>query len=251
MVNARALGGPLTNADLAQMLGINSGQATPVAVTGAMQPRDIMPENLEYQEEYYTGWHPFIRQILGNASSADPNMLSTAPNTNDPMEISSGKYSGLGQRTSYGSDPTNISDQNQMPDVGPLPGQAFLNPKIAPQVPAGSARPLAPGEYVKNPQGSWSSEITTTTDPGAVPALNGGQPTVIPTLWVINGVPTRVDEDTAAQMAIQSGLKFPSFKTPQEAEAFSQQREDAWQNVEPENAASVPALWATPPVGGQ
>lgn len=142
--------------------------------------------------------------------------------------------------------------QGQMPGFGALPGQVFLNNTIAPQVPADAPRPLAPGEYVKNPQGSWSSEITTTTDPGAFPSLNGGAPTVIPTLWVINGVPTRVDEDTAAQLAAQSGLRFPSFKTPQEAETFSQQREASWQSLQPESAGQVPALWAIPqPEGGQ
>lgn len=90
-----------------------------------------------------------------------------------------------------------------------------------------------------------------TTGAGEYPALNGGAPTVIPTLWLVNGKPTRVDEDTAVKYAIQSGLKFQSFKTPQEAETYSQQREDTWQNVEPQNAASVPALWAAPATGGQ
>jgi hypothetical protein len=233
----------MTAADLAQALGIG----TPVgAQTGAMQNRGVMPNNLEYDEKYYSGWHPIINQLLGNASSADPNMATAAPATNDPMEISKGKYSGLGQATQYGNDPTNVADTNQMPAIGPMPGTAVLNPSVAPQVPDGAARPMGPGEHVKNPDGSWSNEITTTTDPGAVPALNGGQPTVIPTLWVINGVPTRVDEDTAAQLAVQSGLAFPSFKTPQEAESFSSQRESNWQNVAPENSGSVPSLWSAP-----
>lgn len=236
----------------AQALGLQNQQNTLAALQpGAIIPRGMEPYNEELQEMIDGGWHAAMGRIRTGDSAADPNMTTAAPNTYDPMEISQGKYSSLGQITSYGNDPTNVADQTQMPQVGPLTGQAFLNPQIAPQVPDGSPRPLSPGEYVKNSTGSWSSEITTTTDPGAFPNLNGGKPTVIPTLWLINGVPTRVDEDTAAQLAVQSGLPFPGFNTASEAETFSQQREDSWQSLQPENASQVPALWATPPAGGQ
>lgn len=146
--------------------------------------------------------------------------------------------------------PPQESDAGQMPEIGVLPGKLFLNPSTAPQV-NGPARPFGPGEYIQNPNGSWSSEITTTTSPGTYPALNGGAPTVIPTLWIIDGKPTRVDEDTAAEFAVRSGLKFPSFNTPDEAEAYSVSREGQWQNVEPQNSSSVPSLWSVPTPGGQ
>jgi hypothetical protein len=126
-----------------------------------------------------------------------------------------------------------------MPPLGAMQGQVVLNPSIAPKV-NGNARPLAMGEYVKNPSGSTSNEISVTvTDP----ILNNGAPTIVPSLWVINGVPTRVDEDTAAKLAAQSGLQFQSFKTPEEAEKFATQREATWQNTDPSAAGQVQALW--------
>lgn len=169
---------------------------------------------------------------MGNATAlgmAQPNMLAQAIQPQQPQAE---------------------TDPGHLPGLGVLPGQLFLNPAIAPKV-AGQARPFAPGEYVKNPDGSWSSEVTMTTGVGDYPTLNGGAPTVIPTLWIIDGKPTRVDEDTAANLAVQSGLQFRSFKTPDEAEAFSNERESQWQTVEPQNAGSIPALWGAPPQGGQ
>jgi hypothetical protein len=127
-----------------------------------------------------------------------------------------------------------------MPQYGAMPGTVRLNPALAPSVPAGSPRPLAPGEWVQNPEGSWSSEISTTvTDP----ALNGGRPTIIPTLWLVDGKPTRVDEDTAVEYAKRSGLDFRGYDTPQAADKAADAREDEWQGLAPEQAGSVPALW--------
>jgi hypothetical protein len=125
-----------------------------------------------------------------------------------------------------------------------MPGQLFLNDQLAPKV-AGDARPLAPGEYLRNPDGSWSSEVSATIGAGEYPDLNGGRPTLIPTMWLMKGVPTRVDRDTAARLAAESGLSFRSFNSDAEAEKFSQDREDAWQRIPPERASSVPALWET------
>lgn len=132
-----------------------------------------------------------------------------------------------------------------------MQGQLFLNPQTAPQVPEGAPRPFSPGEYVKNQDGSWSNEITGTVEQGRFPELNGGRATIVPTLWIVNGVPTRVDEDTAATYAAQSGLPFQSFESNEEAEAFSKQREDHWQTVPPEQSGTVPPLWAAPAAGGQ
>lgn len=163
---------------------------------------------------------------------------------------------GGGRASSGASNPRAATDQGSLPSVGVLPGKLFLNEAIAPKVTAGSPRPFAPGEYVQNPNGSWSSEITTTTGKNDFPNLNGGRPTVIPTLWLVDGKPTRVSEDKAAELAAKSGLKFPSFDTEKQAEDFSQRREDSWQSVQPTQAAKIPSLWnvgalPTPDAKGQ
>lgn len=131
-----------------------------------------------------------------------------------------------------------------LPIVGPMPGDLNLNAQLAPKVPEGSPRPFAPGEWVANPNGSWSSEISSTV---VNPALNGGKPTIVPTLWIVNGKAVRVDEDTAADYAVKSGLNFRSYGTEDEAEAASIAREDAWQGLQPHEASSVPPLWITAP----
>jgi hypothetical protein len=108
---------------------------------------------------------------------------------------------------------------------------------IDPEMPTtGVTRPMAPGEYVSNPDGSWSNEVTTTTE------VNG-KPTVVPTLWLLGGEPHVLDEDQAAEMAERSGLKFPTFGTMNEANAFAAQREANWQNIHPGDK-SVPPLWS-------
>lgn len=65
--------------------------------------------------------------------------------------------------------------------------------------------------YVANPDGSFS-----TVRSGSVnhPGLNGGKTTLIPFVWdgkVID------DPDMAAEMAIQSGARWPSFESHEEA----------------------------------
>jgi hypothetical protein len=138
----------------------------------------------------------------------------------------------------------------QLPVFGELPGKQHLDPALAPTVPDGAPRPFAPGEWVSNPDGSWSSEISATVED---PALNGGRATVVPALWLVDGKPVRVDEDTAARYAAQSGLQFKSYDTLEQAEQASQTREDAWQGIAPEKAWTVPPLWdpAAPNASGQ
>jgi hypothetical protein len=131
-----------------------------------------------------------------------------------------------------------------MPKLGPLPGTPHLNAQVAPTVPQGAPRPFGPGEYLANPDGSWSNEISVTVSD---PALNGGRPTVVPSLWLVDGQPVRVDEDTAARYAVQSGLQFPSYGSEDEAERASEARENNWQNIEPQNAGSVPSLYQAAP----
>lgn len=192
-----------------------------------------------------------VAGILGVSSAGA--MANRGPALRPPL--TQGVLNGSPQPSARGTlavnDPTKVSEQRQMPDIGPMQGQLFTNPQISPQVPQGAPRPFAPGEYVKNPDGSWSSEITGTIEQGQYPELNGGRATIVPTLWIVNGVPTRVDEDTAASYAVQSGLPFQSFESNAAAEAYSQQREDLWQTMPPEQAGQVPSLWAPPPVGGQ
>lgn len=132
-----------------------------------------------------------------------------------------------------------------LPSAGVLPGTLHLNPQLAPSVPAGSPRPFAPGEWIQNPNGSWSSEISTTLSD---PHLAGGRPVNIPTLWLVNGKPERVSEDQAVQYAIQSGLPWRSYSSMQAADAAARQREAEWQKVQPgPSAAEVPSLWAPNP----
>lgn len=127
-----------------------------------------------------------------------------------------------------------------VPGVGVLPGKTFLNQPAAP----GSIRPFGQGEYMTNPNGSWSSEMATTV---AHPALNGGAPTNIPTLWLIDGKPTRVTDTQAALLAAHSGLAFPSYPTAQAAQQAAIVRENGWQKIEPQNAGTVAPLGAPLP----
>lgn len=127
---------------------------------------------------------------------------------------------------------------SKMPTLGALPGKLFLNEKLAPQVPNGSPRPFAPGEWLQNPNGSWSSEISVTVQ-------NPDKSwSVVPSLWLLNGQPVRVEEDQALQYAQQSGLQFQKFKSEDEAEKFSQDRENSWQGMMPQEAVKVAPLWS-------
>jgi hypothetical protein len=149
-----------------------------------------------------------------------------------------------------GGPPPAPQPTGDMPQTGSLPGQLFLDPKIAPPVPEKAPRPFAPGEYVRNPDGGWSSEISVTvTDP----RLNDGKATVLPSLWIVDGKAYRAkDEDEAVGYAIQSGLPFQSFASIEDAEKFAVAREDAWQKLDqekPETARTIPSLWATSNAG--
>lgn len=130
-----------------------------------------------------------------------------------------------------------------LPLEGVLPGKAVLNPEIAPKVPEGVARPLAMGEHVLNPDGSMSNEISVTVESKD---LNGGRPTLLPSLWIVDGKPTRVNEDQAVELARQSGLRFKSFDSLDAAEKFANDRESAWQNTKPEDASKIEPLWSVP-----
>lgn len=130
---------------------------------------------------------------------------------------------------------------SDLPAYGPLPGKLSLNQNLAPVVPPGSPRPFAPGESLRNPDGSWSSEISVGVQN---PDLNGGRSTTIPSLWLVDGKPVRVDDDTAAKYALQSGLAWQSYDTPAAGEAADVAREARWQNLTTKQASGVPALYS-------
>lgn len=157
-----------------------------------------------------------------------------APAANDPWGVS-------------GQDPWAVAGAapaaKEMPKLGALPGKLFLDKTIAPQVPAGAPRPFAPGEYVQNPDGSWSSEISVTV---TNPKLNGGKATNLPSLWIVNGKPVRVSEDQAAAYALKSGLEWPSFGSIKEADAAASARETKWQGMDQKQARAIAPLWTKP-----
>ena len=132
-------------------------------------------------------------------------------------------------------------EPRSLPGAGFLPGRVYLNPKLAPVVPDGAPRPFAPGEYVENPDKSWSSEISMTV---AHPDLNGGKPTNIPSLWIVNGKPYRAkNEDEAAALAVRSALEWPTYPDIESADKAAADREAKWQGIKPKDAAAIPPLW--------
>jgi hypothetical protein len=123
---------------------------------------------------------------------------------------------------------------------GPIPMQEM---RLLPQFSQlGLTRPFGPGEAIVMPDGGTTSEETVT-----VPM--GGRWAVLPSLWLINGVPNRVTEDHATQLAQQSGLLWPYiFNTQQEADAYATHREATWERT-PQSVTMTtaqPALWGFP-----
>lgn len=126
-------------------------------------------------------------------------------------------------------------------DHGFLPAKLHLN------APADRTRPFGRGEYMDNPDGSWSSEMTYDLSD---PRLNAGRASIIPGLWLRDGRPYHANEDEAVQYALQSGLHFPSYDRPDIASAIAAAREKGWQTVPRENAAIAPPLYV-PPMGAR
>lgn len=114
----------------------------------------------------------------------------------------------------------------------------------------GETRPFGPGEYVSLPGGERASEedYTLPFDKWGNPVQvqwdkTTGQPLpnpdvdhwkVVPGLWLINGVPTHVNEDRAsalAREASQRGMQWPHFPTYQQAEqGYVDPREAKWES---------------------
>lgn len=132
-------------------------------------------------------------------------------------------------------------DDRRMPGPGYIPGSLNLDPKRAPAVPSGAARPFAPGEWLQNPDGGWSSEISVTTQ------MPDGKWAILPSLWLRDGKPyVAQNEDEVLELVQGSGLNFRTYASQQEADAASVEREAAWQRLSPQQAHTVPALWADP-----
>jgi hypothetical protein len=83
------------------------------------------------------------------------------------------------------------------------------------------ARPLLPGEFRKNPNGSVSTEIEITVEDEA---LNGGKPTNIPSLWMTPSGIIEADFEQAIDLARKSGLLFPSFTSVDDAVNAAEER---------------------------
>lgn len=76
---------------------------------GAVLNRGIEPSSAEFDEILRRGWHDYMRANRTGNTNADPNMKARAPSAPDNMEISKGKYSGLGGRTDYDPDNQNVA----------------------------------------------------------------------------------------------------------------------------------------------
>jgi hypothetical protein len=120
---------------------------------------------------------------------------------------------------------------------GALKGQPHLLPQQYGSL--GANRPLGPGEFVGTPDGNWESEMTY-----SVPI--GGKWSVVPGLWLMNGVPTHVNEDQAQQLAQQSGLNWPTFDNEQQANQFADQREAIWEKTPFGRSNAQQPLWSRP-----
>ena len=118
--------------------------------------------------------------------------------------------------------------------VGPVQGKANLLPQFGN---LGQIRPFGPGEYLDMGDKGWASEMTYTLP-------YNGQWSVLPGLWVVNGVPTRVTEDQATQYAQQSGLVWPSFENEELANQYANQREATWQKTPMGRSDMQPSLWS-------
>jgi hypothetical protein len=133
-----------------------------------------------------------------------------------------------------------IRDTYTMPPMG---GKADLH--LFSPAPEQGVRPFAPGEFVQNPDASWSSERSLTVQD---PRLNKGKWSVIPSIYLKNGSPYEAkDEDEAVKLAGQTGYQWRSFPDLKTADQFSIDRENEWQKFEkPEDARSVAPLYSSP-----
>lgn len=81
-------------------------------VFGATVNRDMEPWNEVFQEIMNRGWHDYMRANRTGDATVDPKMPAATPQTADQMEISKGKFSGLGGRTDFAPENQNVSLQS-------------------------------------------------------------------------------------------------------------------------------------------
>jgi hypothetical protein len=117
---------------------------------------------------------------------------------------------------------------------GPVQGKSNLLPEFSS---LGAVRPFGPGEYITLPSGGMANEMTITTQLGDKWA-------VLPGLWIVNGVPTHVSEDQAAEYARQSGLNWPTFDTVEQADKWATDREDIWERTPHGQTQAQTPLWS-------
>jgi hypothetical protein len=91
---------------------------------------------------------------------------------------------------------------------------------------------------IRNDDGIFSTRLTATVKD---PALNGGKPTNIPTIW--KGM--RLEEPAAIAAAVESGQQFPAFKSVKEAvtaaKALSDQIGASELEIDPQQVRLVPS----------
>ena len=91
--------------------------------------------------------------------------------------------------------------------------------------PFANARPLQPGEFRENPDGSRSTEITITEQIDESGFAN------IPTLWMVDGEIREFTADDAVQAARsfdrRAGARFPRFANVEDALVEARKRTDA------------------------
>lgn len=154
----------------------------------------------------------------------------------DPKMTAAQKAAAIKAIAGLNDQARQISDAFIMPPMGGASDTHLLAPAGA------GLRPFAPGEYVQNPDGSWSSERSMTIQD---PRVAGGKWAVIPSVYLRDGKPVEApDEDAAVKLAVESGKKYRAFPSLQTAEDFSIQRENDWQKFErPEDATSIAPLY--------
>lgn len=128
----------------------------------------------------------------------------------------------------------------------------------------GATRPLGPGEYVSLTGGETASEEDYTLPfdrwgnrvEGVEWDKKTGKPLphpdvdhwkVVPGLWLIEGVPTHVNEDRASELAREAslrGLQWPHFPSYEQAEqGYVEPREAKWESVATGRTDVQPPIW--------
>lgn len=110
-----------------------------------------------------------------------------------------------------------------------MPSTNFRDRWNAGFLPDGSnLRPFQPGEQINNPDGSYSTELSTTWQ------LPDGQFVNVPSLWMGDNGPVRFNPEdeqgilgALQQYEFGRGQSFPRFMSAQEAEAAAMQRSNA------------------------